>query len=114
MQTSNLALAAILLVIPFGAAAGCLDPGTCIRNSDCPAIDVCSQGACILAPPDNPLDGGDEAGDEASTTYDSGSAPDAVSPGDATVGTDAHTDASGDARADATDTGASDAGGAGD
>jgi hypothetical protein len=115
MQTSNLALAAFLLAIPIASAAGCLDPGVCIRNSDCPSIDVCSQGVCILAPPDDSGDGGDEAGDEAGTTNESGPLPDVIVPVDTGAPTDAHADA-GDAgvSSDAGDSGASDAADPGD
>jgi Cys-rich repeat protein len=59
MRTSNwisglvvLASAALLL-----RATACLDPGVCLRNSDCSNGFVCITGACV--PP--PLDGGDSA-----------------------------------------------------
>lgn len=59
MRTSNwlssmavVACAALLL-----RATACLDPGVCIRNSDCSNSFICVEGACV--PP--PVDGGDAA-----------------------------------------------------
>jgi hypothetical protein len=90
MRTSDLVVAAIALLVPFAiATGGCLDGSTCLRNSDCPAVDICSVGACILAPVDTGEGGTDEGGAEASVVppTDSGTVtPDGGDSGnDATV-----------------------------
>jgi hypothetical protein len=41
----------------------CTGGTSCIRNSDCPAHNVCSQGACALPPAEMPAD---DAGADAS------------------------------------------------
>ena len=50
-----------LLAVPLG---GCLEGGTCLRNSDCASTEVCSIGACIPAPADDGADGAIEGGAE--------------------------------------------------
>jgi hypothetical protein len=105
MRTSDLVALAVVLVFPALVATGCIDGSTCLRNSDCPSADICSVGACILAPTDS--EGGtDEGGAEASTLVD------AAPPADTGTGKDATLS---DADADAGDAGnVGDAGDAGD
>ncbi len=99
MRTSDLVALAVALLVPAVCATGCIDGSTCLRNSDCPAADICSIGACILAPIDNGEGGTDEAGAEA------GPLPDAGTPAGRDSGVDATlSDAGGDADA-ATGTG---------
>jgi hypothetical protein len=108
MQTSDFAVLAFALAAPVLIVAGCLDGSTCLRNSDCPAIDVCSVGACILAPPDTTDEGGaGEAG-----TDDGATGNDAAPPGDGETGTDTSASDSGldaDATSDAAKSDAGDA-----
>ena len=120
MRTSDLVVAAIALLVPFSiATGGCLDGSTCLRNSDCPAVDICSVGACILAPVDNGEGGTDEGGVDAGVVPvpDSGTVkPDGGDSGsDATVsdaakdGGDGSTDAPTDGPTDGSTDDAADA-----
>jgi hypothetical protein len=79
----------LLALVPLG---GCLNGGTCLRNSDCASTEVCSVGACVVAPKDDAVDGSNEAGDERSVEAGV-PAPDVIT----TI------DASGDASSDAAD-----------
>jgi hypothetical protein len=103
MRTSDIIALAVALLFPVVVTTGCLDGSTCLRTSDCPAADICSVGACILAPVDS--EGGtDEGGAETGIIT-----PDAATPADTGTGVDATlSDAGTDADADAD--GASDAG----
>ncbi len=119
MQTSRffrLSVSLLAAVLCAVTASGCIDGSTCLRNSDCPAADVCSIGACIVAPSDG--EGGlDEGGvGEAGAIAETGTQSDSSSGVDATLSDAGHgdsdaaaTDAADDGANDAADDGAADA-----
>ena len=118
MQTSRffgLSVSLLLTVLSAATASGCIDGSTCLRNSDCPAADVCSIGACILAPSDGEggLDEGGivEAGAvaETGTQTDSGSGVDATLSDAGRGDSDAAATDAADGANDAADDGAADA-----
>jgi hypothetical protein len=105
MRTSELVAAAVIALLPIALIVGpaCVDPSACLRNSDCPAADICSVGACV-SPSDNADGAVDGTLSEAAS--DSGAA-DATVSDSAADASDASADAKKDGTADARDTGAS-------
>jgi hypothetical protein len=68
------ALSASVAFVLLGLHA-CLDPGKCLRNSDCASVEMCSEGICVLAPVDDAStsdDGATTTDDDATTAVDTG------------------------------------------